>query len=417
MTRFPPFIVPFAAFLMASCAGFADTENVTDEEEYFAPEATADESTGLYRDIPFLETAFVDTSPADRYDGISVGDLSSGGVNADMLVALAEEIADGQHGRINSLLVVHQDELLFESYFMKGRVDLPHPQASATKTYTAMALGRAIQLGLLTMADLDKPLISFFDDLDPALLAEGAELITLHNALTMTTGVRIFEEQAEDFRENPEQIKGRKQIQALLDHSAPITTESQSFLYGQDGPELVMQVIDAVAPGSARDFVEDELLAKMGISYEYLNERGITYYDWRSCPNGLLGASSEATMTSRDMVKWGILIANKGKWNGEQLIPKAYIDRATSMIVDTGDDDIFGGGPDVSNQGYGYFMWNADLRRGDKSYSSTSASGGGGQYIILIDALDLVVVSTASEWENPSTLQMTAEKILPAFVQ
>jgi len=121
-------------------------------------------------------------------------------------------------------------------------------------------------------------------------------------------------------------------------------------------------------------------------------------------------------MTSRDMIKWGTLIADKGKWNGEQLIPEAFIKRTTSQIIDTGDDDIFGGGADVSNQGYGYFMWNADLKYGDKSYYSTSAQGGGGQFIILIEELDLLVVTTASEWDGPTTLQMTAERILPAFL-
>lgn len=388
----------------------------TEDRNSRTPEATIAELEGSFRDIPFFENAFVDPAPADREDGIPVGELSADGGTRDMLVKLAEDIDAGQYGEFDSLLIAHNDKLVFESYYSRGRVDLPHPQASATKTYTAMALGRAIQLGFLTMADLDKPLISFFDALDPDQFVEGAELITLHNALTMTTGIRIPEEQLADFRQNPEQIEGRKQVQALLEHSAAITTESQSFLYGGDGPDLVMQVIDAVAPGSAKDFIEDELLEKMGISFDRLDQMGITYYDWRTAPSGLPDSGSAATMRSRDMVKWGMLIAGNGKWNGQQLVPEAFIDRATSMVIDTGDDDIFGGGPNVFNQGYGYFMWNADLRHGDKTYYSASAQGGAGQFIILIEELDLVVVATANE-PAPSTLQMTAERILPAFVE
>lgn len=381
-----------------------------------APEATAAEAAGLYRDIPYLEPAFIDTSPSDRGDGIIVGELGTDGSNKGMLIKLAGEIAEGQHDKLNSLLVVHKGKLVFESYYEKGRVDLPHPQASATKTYTAMALGRAIQMGYLTMADLDKPLISFFDELDPEQFTGGAERITLHHALTMTTGIRLTEEQSENFAKDPGQIKGQKQVQALLEQSAPITQESQSFLYGI-GPDLVMQVVDIVAPVSAKDFIEAELLDKMGITWDALHEQGITYYDWIIDPNGLPNAGSMATMKSRDMVKWGMLIADKGKWNGEQLIPEAFIEKAVSQLIDTGDDDIFGGGPDVSNQGYGYFMWNGDLRYGDKRYYSASAQGGGGQFIILIDELDLMVVTTASQWEDPATLQMTAERILPAFVE
>ena len=62
-------------------------------------------------------------------------------------------------------------------------------------------------------------------------------------------------------------------------------------------------------------------------------------------------AGWRTNMTSRDMVKWGTLAMNKGKWKGEQLISKAFLDQATSRILLTGDDDVYGGGEDVSNQG------------------------------------------------------------------
>ncbi|MEO0688943.1 MAG: serine hydrolase [Pseudomonadota bacterium] len=374
-----------------------------EESGAFPPEATAAEAEMSFRDIPPLAAAFIDTSPADRKDGLTVGALKLAGGKGEIIVKLAEEIAAGQHDAIDSLLIAHKGELLFESYFARGRVDLPHPQASGTKTYTALALGRAIQLGHLSMADLDRPVVSFFDDLDPSKFAPGAELITLKHALTMTTGIRIAEEQWEDFRQNPEQIQGTKEVQAILEHSAPITPETQSFLYGT-GPGLIMQVIEARVPGSAKDFLETELLSKLGI----------TNYNWRTAPSGRPEAGWRTSMTSRDMMKWGMLIAAKGQWNGEQLLPQAFIEQATSQVIDTGDESVFGGGPDVSDQGYGYFMWNADLKSGDKSYYSASAQGGGGQFIILVDELDLLVVATASERE-PTTLQLTAERIVPAF--
>ena len=118
------------------------------------------------------------------------------------------------------------------------------------------------------------------------------------------------------------------------------------------------------------------------------------------------------------MVKLGILTINKGKWNGEQLVPEAFIAKATSRILLTGSDvDVYGGGKDVSNQGYGYFWWNADLKYGNKSYYSASAQGGGGQYIIVIEELDLIVVATGHNNNDNSTLQIIAEKILPAFIK
>lgn len=373
-----------------------------------APEATAAEATLPFREVPYLEHAFIDASPADRKDGLSVGALGIDGGNKDLIVQLAREIADKEHGRFDSLLMSHKGKLLFESYYLRGRIDLPHPQASVTKAYTSLAVGRAIQLGHLAMADLDKPLIGFFEDLDTTGFVEGAALVTLHKAMTMRSGIRISDDKREEYRKNANRLKGRGQIQAYFEHSAPITSKSQSFQYQGIDPTMVMQVLDAVVPGSAEDFLKTELLDKMGIAN----------YGWRTEVSGLPAGPSGSSMTSRAMMKWGLLAMNKGKWDGEQLVPAAFLTQSVNRIVDGGPgvEDIFFVGGSVSNAGYGYYWWQADLEAGNKSYFSTSAQGGGGQYIILIDELDLIVVATAHD-RDVRTMQMTADRILPAFIQ
>jgi len=378
-----------------------------EENKSLAPEATAAEAKLSLRDMPYLSKAFIDATPTDRKDGIPVGKLGIDGGNKAMIVKLAQEIADNKHDRFDSLLIAHKGKLVFESYYLKGRINLPHPQASATKAYTSLALGRAIQLGYLTMADLDKPLVSFLKDLDPTKFVEGVEKITLHKALTMRGGLRISNEQREELEKNPSQLKGQGQVQALLEHSAPITLESQSFSYGNFNPPLVMQVIDAVVPGTAKDFIKNELLDKMGI----------TNYRWRTAVSGLPEAGWRVSMTSRAMVKWGTLVINKGKWQGEQLIPAAFIAKATSKIAKPSDDEVVPAAG-VSGTSYGYFFWLNDLSTGDKSYLSKAAEGGGGQYVSVIEELDLVVVVTAhNRTFNADTLSLTAKIILPAFIK
>lgn len=56
------------------------------------------------------------------------------------------------------------------------------------------------------------------------------------------------------------------------------------------------------------------------------------------------------------------------------------------------------------------------MKYDNKNYFSVSAQGGGGQYIILIAELDLVVVVTAND-QKISHLQIAAERILPAFIK
>ena len=376
------------------------------EADYVSVEVTVNDDDLSFWDVPHLEEAIIDTSPADRKDGLVVGELGVDGGNKDMIVKLAQEFAESKHGDYDSLLIAHKGKLLFESYYLGGRVNMTHPQVSATKSYTSLALGRAIQLGYLTMADLDKPLVSFLNDLDPAKFVEGVEKITLHQAMTMSSGIRISEEQREELEKNPNQLKGQGQVQAYLEHSAPITLESQSFLYQGSDPNLVMQVIDAIVPGAAKDFIKKELFDKMGI----------TTYGWQTDVSGLPRGGDRASVTSRAMVKLGTLAINNGKWDGNQLVPEAFIAKALNRVVRLGDDEIFFTGDNVSNPGYGYYWWQADMKSGNKSYFTTSAQGGGGQYIIVIDELDLIVVATAHKGDD-LTMQITAERVLPAFIQ
>lgn len=375
------------------------------ETNTLAPEASDAEAALPFWDLPTLDKAFIDATPTDRKDGIVVGKLGVDGGNKDMIVEFSREIADGKHGKFDSLLIAYKGKLLFESYYLRGRVNLPHPQASATKAYTSLALGRAMQLGYMTMADLDKPLPGFFPDLNPINFADGVDKITLNQVLTMRSGIRISDEKRKVFEEDPDQLKGRREIQTYFEQTAPVTAESQSFNY-QGDPRFVMHVIDAVAPVSAKDFIKSELLDKMGISN----------YSWETHASGLPESGWKTSMTSRDMLKWGTLVLNKGKWNGVQLIPEAYIEKATSRLLYTGDDDFHYGGKNTSNQGYGYYWWSADLNYGNKDYFAANAQGGFGQIITVIDELDLLIVHTAHD-NDAKYLQIIAERILPAFVQ
>ncbi len=387
-------LIAFALLNSMSCVVSASSDKNTN-----APEATAAEIKASFWDMPMLEKAFIDTAPAARKDGLAVGELGVDGGNKDMVIKLAEELADNKHGKYTSLLITHKGKLLFESYYKRGRINLPHIQFSATKAYTSLALSRAIQLGYLTMADLNKPLVSFLKELDPTKFVQGVEKITLHQAMTMRSGLRFSDEQMKEFGEKTEQFKGIDQVQAYLERSAPITLESQSYKYQGPDPIMVMQVLDAVVPGTAKDFINNELLDKLGINN----------YRWENDLSGLPKGESGANMTPRDMIKWGTLVINNGKWNDEQLLSSKFLANATSKITKTTEDW-------QDNYNYGYFWYQTNLTAGDKSYDVKMAWGAGGQRIITIDELDLVVVITGYDGEDKIMTQVS-KTILPAFVK
>ena len=217
----------------------------------------------------------------------------------------------------------------------------------------------------------------------------------------MRSGLRFSDEQIKEFGTNTSQFKGLDQIQAFLELSTPITSESQSYKYQSPDPIMVMQVLDAVVPGSAKDFIKNEFLDKIGINV----------YSWKNDLSGLPKADERSSMTSRDMLKLGALVINKGQWNGEQLISAKYLANATSRITKAAEDWQ----PDSFN--YGYFWYQTDMTVGDKSYDAKIAWGGGGQHIIAFEELDLVIVVTGHEWDGDTIMTQVSKNILPAFVK
>jgi CubicO group peptidase (beta-lactamase class C family) len=390
----------FTFALLSGFSGIA-AENSFEGNSVLAPEATVAEAKLSFRDIPDLKKAFIDIAPADIKDGLVVAELDINGGNKNMIVKLAEELADNKHGDYDSLLIAHKGKLLFESYYKHGRINLPHFQNSATKGYASLLLGRAIQLGYLTMDDLDKPLVSFLKELDPTKFVEGVEKITLHQAMTMRSGLRFSDEEMTKFRNTPEVFKGLDQVQAFLELSDPVTSKSQIYKYQGPDPIMVMNVLDAVVPGSAKDFIKKEFFGKLAI----------TNYKWRDDKSGLPIGDGRLSMTSRDMIKLGLLVTNKGQWNGEQLLSDDYLTKATSAITRATEN-----WQEPETFFYGYLWYQTDVAVSDKNYDVKIAWGGGGNRVISVEALDLVVVITGLDMEDKIFAQV-AEKILPAFVK
>ncbi len=386
-----------AAALLSS---FTTLVVASTDEHAQAPEVSAADAKLSFWDMPYLEEAFIDTVPDKRKDGLSVGKLRLEGKDKSHLIKVANEIANNKEGKFDSMLISYKDNLIFESYYKRGRVDLPHFQASVTKAYVSIAIGRAIQLGYLTMADLNKPLVSFINNIALEKLADGAEKITLHQAMRMSSGVRVSDDKLKLIMDSSSKITGTNITQELLQHTKAISPTAQTFKYQDADPRMTMQVLNSVVPGSAKDFIKNEVLAKIGI----------THYDWKNDINGLPIPESTSNMTSRDMIKFGQLILNKGKWKGEQLISEAFITKATNGETKPTEEWI----PDSFL--YGYFWYQTEMKVDNKSYTARFAWGGGEQYILTVEQLDLVVVFTAHAREN-NTMQLMAENILPVFIK
>jgi len=249
------------------------------------------------------------------------------------------------------------------------------------------------------MADLDKPLINFLKELDTSKLVAGADKITLHKALTMQGGLTIDREKWQEIEKMPKQLQSQKLVQALLQQSAAITEETQSYKYGNFNPILVMSVIDAVVPGGAQAFIKSEILDKLNISN----------YNWATHASGLPQAGWMVSFTSRDMLKLGNIVVNKGKWQGKQFVSPDYLSKATSNIITPTEDWM------PKEYRYGYYWYSIPVSVEDKTYDVNIAWGGGGNRVIVVEELELVIAITGHDRDDNIMTQIS-NIVIPAFV-
>ncbi|MFC1563231.1 penicillin-binding protein, partial [candidate division KSB1 bacterium] len=101
----------------------------------------------------------------------------------------------------------------------------------------------------------------------------------------------------------------------------------------------------------------------------------------------------------RDMAKIGLLVLNDGKWQNKQIVSKEWIHESTSPHMT--ESKFFG---------YGYQWWHRSKNNQPwwkKSNTEVTdendmivAMGYGGQYIMVIRDLNMVVVTTASNYDD-----------------
>ena len=84
----------------------------------------------------------------------------------------------------------------------------------------------------------------------------------------------------------------------------------------------------------------------VGPSRHVWGRLGVDNYHWQPDISGLPKSTAGSSVRSRDKLKMALLVMNRGTWNGEQLIPAEFVERATSPIRKT-----------YGKSSYGYFWW------------------------------------------------------------
>jgi len=341
--------------------------------------------------LPKLAEPYVSTAPQDLGDGLAVGKLDRPGTQQAVAALVADDKA-GKYSELDSILLWKDGKLIFEYYNRHGRVDAPHYLMSITKTMTSVALARAMQLGLLNMADLDKPVVSFMPEIDHAKIQPGVDTITLRDALMMKSGLRW---EGEDYKlesslgsTNPKQ----KYFQQLFEKTAPI--QSKAYKYTGTDPSLIMMILDIKTQGKAQDFIKTELAGKFG-----------AIYSWENQACGIPKCGAGANFTSRSLIKIGSAILQGGKYNGEQILSEDYVKEIMAA-----------NGKAAAPGAYYYYFHNESKLSPGKKVDFISGVGAGGQYMSVFPSLNLVAVATAdNKKEIKLPLNAMLEHLIPLF--
>ena len=113
---------------------------------------------------------------------------------------------------------------------------------------------------------------------------------------------------------------------------------------------------------------------------------------------------------ARDMAKFGQLFLDDGHWQGQQIISEDWVARSVTAAVNLSGD---------FTSGYGYQWWLGDFRVAGRDYPFYSAQGYGGQYIVVIEALELVIAVFARNYRNglgTLPLELIEAEIIPAVL-
>jgi CubicO group peptidase (beta-lactamase class C family) len=226
--------------------------------------------------------------------------------------ALAEARDYAQRNRSGALLVWHRGRLIEASYFGERRPEQTFPSRSLAKPMTAVAVGRAIQLGFIR--SLDQPAADFLTEwrADPR-----RSKILIRHLLDMRSGFlpQAVATTADDIL-NRSYLHPRHEEVILYDY--PVVDEPGSrYEYNNATSEIVALVIERATGRRYAEFVGREVLTAIGAPGGEV---------WVNRPGGLAHSGCCMMLPPEAWLRLALLLMRDGSWEGRRLLPGGYVD-------------------------------------------------------------------------------------------
>ena len=291
---------------------------------------------------------------------LSFNILSTEKVNESVLNQLSNMIMSDP--ATQALIVSHNGNIILEQYGNGySKTDFVTSQSIA-KAFYAVLFGVAIEKGLLD--DLDQPISDYL----PEWKNDKRGEITIRNLLEMKSGLYRSESW------NEEMFLSRNNLDFAL--SVELVKEpGEIFEYNNVNTALLGPVIEKIYNASPHEVLKKEILNPLEIT-EYglwkdhaLND--ITFHGIDLAP--------------LDFIKFGQLYAQKGSWEGKQLVNKAFMEQSMQPISE-GPGELYG--------------MHTSIRKMSENKRLLVKEGFNGQYLFVIPEENLVAVKFTKYLHN-----------------
>jgi CubicO group peptidase (beta-lactamase class C family) len=312
--------------------------------------------------------------PTETDDGLATGNLEDEFKNPNLIVDMVKKTIKGNFPDVHSILIYKNNKLVLEEYFYGYDENTPHQLRSATKPFIGGILGIAVDQGFIK-SEKDR-LLSYFNSryLEIANLDKRKKEITIENFLMYRHGMDCENNNPESKGNELKMMQSKDWVKYTLD--LPMIGEPGVSSSYCTGCALTLgSLVEIATNKKIEDFAKENIFDPLNISN----------YKWTFEPNQTSRDDfSQTYFTPRDLIKLAKLFKDGGKWEGNQIISKSWIDKTFNM--DKGD--------------YGYLWEHKYFVVDGQTYNSYLASGNGGQKINIWPELDMITVFTGGNYNS-----------------
>ncbi len=321
------------------------------------------------------------------------------------LSELTQKIEQKEFKQMTSVLVNQNNQVIYQQYFNGSDAKTQHNMRSASKSITSMAIGLAIDEGLIQ--GVDHAVMTYFKDKLPLANPDPRkQQITIEDLLTMSS-VLECDDWNNASRGNEEKMyiieDWTKFILNLpIRGTAPWRKTPDKSKYGRaayyctGGVQVLADLVERATGQRMSDYLQTKLFKPLNIKPP---EHSYT-------PLGVTNGGGGMALTSRDWIKIGQLMMNKGQYNKQNILSPEWVKASLTRhaVID-----------ENRQVEYGYLWWIFDFKIDDRNITAYAAAGNGGNYLFMLPELNAQVVITSTAY-NTNYMHQQSQRILTEFI-